>query len=941
LAALLGWAGNLWVYAAEEHAAFLPLQRPQVPEVRDPEQARTPVDRFIQGKLAGLGLSIGPEAERETLIRRVSFLVTGLPPSPEEVDVFLADRGPGAYERMVEGYLASRGFGERWGKLWLDAAGYADSNGYFSADTDRPLAFRYPDYVVRSLNQDKPFDRFVREQIAGDEGAGWRPGQPVTPEIIEQLEATHFLRNGQDGSGESDGNPDEVRVDRYYALESSMQVIGSCLLGVTLQCAKCHEHKFEPIRQEDYYNFQAFLYPAFHIEKWVKPNDRVVMAALPGEQEAWEANEKILDARKAAALAGFNAWHAAHRPAGLVLFEDSFEDPQGWMERWSNQAPGDDLPAGNPPVSFDPASAPSASVASGVLRLREGGGSGDRWLSTRRAFSWRPATNGAWIQVTFALKATRLESGDASAERIGYVIGAHDFNDNSTTEGGNILVDGHPGGASQVHVDYPGSDSRSRGEIGGTGYEAGRRYGVRLTRESNEKVLLEHLVDEVPEGKRLHLDAAEVTDGGFGFEFCCGRSFVVDDVRVEASVEKDPAWSDRQSRFRLAESERRVALDTELKAIAAERRPKPGRIAWVSDVVSDLPSVPLLKRGSPKTPGEPVAPAFPGFLGASTAVRQRLESRLLPSGATGTGTASGTSSPKGEGSTGLRRVWAEWLTEPGSRAASLLARVTVNRIWQGYFGEGIVSTPDNLGRSGARPTHPELLEWLASELVDSGWSLKAVHRAILRSAVFRQTSLPTPQALEKDFANRGLSRFPMRRLDAESIRDAMLKVSGRLGGKTSGPYVPTQRNGDGEIVVDEKHPEAFARSVYLQQRRTQVATILGLFDAPSVVFNCTRRPSSTMPLQSLNLLNSDFSLARAGDLASRLRTECGEGDVHRIRRGFRHATGRRPDPVEEKAALEFVRGQREMYAPGDAGERRVWTDFAQSLFALNATLYLE
>lgn len=176
-----------------------------------------------------------PEAERWALIRRVALALTGLPPTPEEIEAFLADddREGMAYARMVERYLASPRFGEAWGKRWLDAAGYADSNGYFNADTDRPLASGTPDYVIRAFNRNLPFDRFVREQLAGDELSGWRPGEPVTPEIIELLEATHFLRNGQDGSGESDGNPDEVRADRYYALESALQIVGSCLMGTT------------------------------------------------------------------------------------------------------------------------------------------------------------------------------------------------------------------------------------------------------------------------------------------------------------------------------------------------------------------------------------------------------------------------------------------------------------------------------------------------------------------------------------------------------------------------------------------------------------------------------------------------------------------------------------------------------------------------------------
>src|SRR4030095_11653967 len=228
------------ISAASNHWAFQPLLGPSVLRAtRHRSRLTNSIDRFIDARLKSENLSFASEAERSTLIRRAAFTVTGLPPTPEEIDAFVHDVRPGAYERSVERYLGSVHYGERWGKHWLDAAGYADSNGYFAADTDRPLAYRYRDYVIRSFNRDKPFHQFVREQPAVDELANWRPGQPATPEIIELLEATHFLRNGQDGSGESDGNPDEVRTDRYYALESEMQIIASSLLGVTMQCAKC------------------------------------------------------------------------------------------------------------------------------------------------------------------------------------------------------------------------------------------------------------------------------------------------------------------------------------------------------------------------------------------------------------------------------------------------------------------------------------------------------------------------------------------------------------------------------------------------------------------------------------------------------------------------------------------------------------------------------
>ncbi len=225
------------VAGAEErvHWAFRPPVRPAVPAVRHPQSARTAIDRFILSALEARGLALSAEADRATLIRRVSFDLTGLPPAPAEIDTFVADPSPDAYERMVERTLASPHYGERWGKHWLDAAGYADSNGYFNADTDRPLAYKYRDYVIRALNADKPYARFVQEQLAGDELAGYEPGGDVTPAMAELLTATHFLRNAPDGTGESDGNPDEVRTDRLTVLEGTVQQTMNCLLGLTIQ----------------------------------------------------------------------------------------------------------------------------------------------------------------------------------------------------------------------------------------------------------------------------------------------------------------------------------------------------------------------------------------------------------------------------------------------------------------------------------------------------------------------------------------------------------------------------------------------------------------------------------------------------------------------------------------------------------------------------------
>jgi hypothetical protein len=672
-----------------DHWAFGPARAPSTPMVRNSVGVRSAVDRFIQRALEEERLSLGPPADRTTLIRRLSFDLTGIPPSPDEVAAFVNDTEPNACNRLVDRLLASPHYGERWGKYWLEASGYSESNGYFSADSDRPLAYRYRDYVIRAFNADRPLDQIVCEQLAGDELAGQRQSHYASNEVIDQLVATHFLRNGQDGTGESDGNPDEVKADKYAVLEGAIQIIGSSLLGLTLQCAKCHDHKFEPVTQKDFYQLQAVLFPAFNVEHWVKPNDRSVIAGPRTEQLRWEAHDKAIDCQ---------------------------------IE------------------------------------------------SLKRSFASEPGA---------------------------------------------------------------------------------------------------------------------------------------------AKKEKD--------------------LEKVLEAINSRRHPNPGLIAWVADVSSSPSEIPLLVRGDLATPGPKVGPGVPAFLTDPD------------NGYTPTPPFPGCSS------TGRRLALARWLTRPGTRPAALLARVLANRIWQHHFGTGLAATSENLGYTGSPPTHPELLELLSAELVRSGWSAKALHRLILCSSVFRQSSSRDQRASERDPDNRLLARFPLRRLDAEAIRDAMLAASGELDDRQGGPYVPTDRTSSGDVVVAEGSPGATRRSIYLQQRRTQINSLLEVFDAPSLVTTCTRRSPSTIPLQSLSLLNSDFVTTRARKLAARLDRDCaGEAarrgeDEPRIVRAFQLTVNRAPVADELNATRRFLQAQRLYYAT-DAKRgpnHDAWADLCQMLLASNAFLYVD
>jgi hypothetical protein len=898
----------------DTHWAFRKPGRPETPVVKQQTLIRNALDAHVATQLEAAGLTMSPEANRETLIRRVALDLTGVPPSIEEIDRFVSAESPQAYEDMVEQYLASPRYGERWGKHWLDAAGYADSNGYFSADTDRPLAYRYRDYVIRSINADKPFDRFIREQLCGDELVRFRPGETVQPEEIDLLEATHFLRNGQDGTDIGVQEPEAFEIDRRAALEAVVQVTATSLLGLSVHCARCHDHKYDPITQKEYYQLQAVFFPAFNPQDWINPRDRVIFAYLPGEKEHWEQRDSDLKQQLALLKDDYFTWVNANREPAEVLFEEVFGE--GWESRWSATAPGDDKASDE--IAINGAEPNSARVQEGTLRVIAG--SGEAWLSTTQAFDWTPDENGDWIQATFDLVDNKVSGGPA--ERIGYNIAVHDFDDSGPHDGGNILIDGNPTTATNIYRDYPGDDQTSAGSIGVQGYVPGRNYGVRVTNMGEGSYRLEHIVDGLPDSATLNLTAADLPAGGFSFFYCVNRSFVVDNVRIERSTASKNATVDVTA-IRRALEERRTEYETKRRELAAQRTPEPGRpIAWVSDKSGRAPVVPFLTRGLYHLRDGDVLP------GALATLSEPGEEYTAPTIAPDAAT------------TGRRTAFADWLLRPNSRPSALMARVHVNRVWRQYFGRGIVATTDNLGIGGSPPSHPELLEELAAGFIADGWSQKALHRRIVTSAVYRQSSAPRPDGLARDGDNQLWWRWPVRRLEAEIVRDSMLAVAGQLDPQQYGPYVPAKQTAIGEVVADEQVPGALRRSVYLQQRRSQTLSFMKVFDAPSIATVCTTRPSSTVPLQSLALLNSDFAIARAEAFAGRLLTETDGTPRQLVRRAWRTATGRDPTEKEAAVAEEFVETQRALYS-GDSANRWAVADFCQMLLASNAFLYVE
>jgi hypothetical protein len=743
----------------EQDRRFWAFQKPvrsPVPRVRHAERVRTPIDAFILAKLEAKGLALSPDADRVVLLRRVFFDLTGLPPSPEEADAFLTDARPDAYERLVDRLLASPHYGERWGRHWLDAAGYSDSIG---GDNDPGQVFpregmwRYRDYVIRALNDDKPYDRFLIEQLAGDEMDDWRSAPTLTPEKREHLIATGLLRTTVDHTFEDELNRP---FERYQVLHDTIENLTTNLLGLTVACARCHDHKFDPLPQVEYYRLLAVLKPVYNPEAWIKPQNRHLDDVSAKEKEAIERHNAEID-RQVAELNGHIA--AIHRPYETKLFEAK------------------------------------------LAALPE------------------------------AIRADTNAALNTPADK----------------------------------------------------------------RDAVQQYLAKKL------GPLLKVDPAEVTR-------------------------------------RLADAERAKVAALGVQVIVLKnRRQSTGKIqaAW-EDGKGVAPTTHVLRRGNHVAPGAEVQP------GVFAVLTDPHSPTLIPP------------PPPEAQSSGRRTAWARWLTRPDH---PLTARVFVNRVWQRFFGEGIVATSDNFGHLGARPTHPELLDWLATEFVQGGWRMKPLHRLIVTSSVYRQASVCQPDTLGVpgqanpvvlDPGNQLLWRMRLRRLESEAIRDAVLSVSGCLDATMGGPPVPIEPMADGMVVVPTKAlptpTTQWRRSLYLFARRNYNLTLLSVFDQPVMATNCTRRTPSAVPLQSLTLLNDAIMLEQADYFAARV-SAAADSPQKRIELAFRLAFARKPTPRDMASGTLLLQKLAKHYAeeeklPAPEAERRALAKLCHMLLCANEFLYV-
>ncbi len=795
---------------AKDWWSFQPIRQVTPPRTRSAGAVRSPMDAFILAKLEEQGITPGPAADRRTLLRRATLDLTGLTPTLAETGAFLADAAPDAFAKVVERLLASPRHGERWAQQWLDVVRYADTDG-FEVNTERPNAWPYRDYVVRAFNDDKPYDQFVREQLAGDVS-----GEDAATGF---LVASAVLLPGQIGA-------DDVskRLARQDALSEIVGCTGQTFLGLSVGCARCHDHKFDPIPQRDYYAMQAFF-------AGVAYGDRPVRTA--------ETDARL---REAEAL----------KP-GLARIDDALArfEPVAQVLTGRRAAPDarTNIVSFPPPrVAVDPRKNIDRFAPVTTRRLRftiEDCTSLEPCLDELEVFTAGPSPRNV-----------ALASAGTTADASGTLPG-------SELHTLSHLNDGRFG---NEHSWISATQGKGSVELTFAKTETIDRVVWGRDREGK-------FTDRLPTRYRI-----EVADDAGDWRKVAGD----EDRGPFSPTAKSPALV---SVAGLAPDQAKEAA-----SLLDERKRLDARITELSKVpmvyagvFSEPETTRVLHRGDPEQPKDVVAPTVLSALGTLSMPADSADPRR-------------------------RLALGGWITGP---AAPLTARVMANRVWQGHFGVGLVETASDFGTTGARPTHPDLLDWLAGELVRSGWSVKHLHRLILGSATYARSGRIDRAALAKDADSRLLWRFPSRRLEAETIRDSMLAVSGRLDLKAGGRGFDLFRSRgglDGFPPVESFGPEGHRRMVYAHKVRMEHESVFGAFDCPDAGQTTARRRQSTTPIQALNLFNSRFTLDEAKAFAARIETEAPPGADPAAKAGLAYqlAFGRVPGPDELASAVPLV-----------------------------------
>jgi hypothetical protein len=848
---------------APRHWAYIVPSRPPLPTVENKAWSKNPIDSFILGQLKRRGLAPSPEAGKETLIRRLSLDLTGLPPTIEEIDQFLADQSSDGYEKLVERLLASPHYGERWGRWWLDAARYADTNG-FEKDLPRSI-WAYRDWVINAFNRDMPFDQFTVEQLAGDLLPRPTPDQRI---------ATGFLRNSMLNQ-EGGVDPEQFRVE---GIIDRVDTIGKAFLGLTIACAQCHTHKFDPIEHREYYQFFAFLNSDDEPEIEV-PDPKVltkrteIEAAIAKIEDELVAHTPELTQRLAdwERKAGYDAsqWTVLDDTTIFAAFGTKFDK----LEDGSFLAKGDNSTSNNYKIT---ARTKLTNISGFRLELltdqslpRGGPGratDGSLFVSEFSVEAAPMAEPESVTKISLTGPTTDFERPDFPVKNV--VDG--DFKTHWSSDAGPgrrnldrkmVFVAGQPVGFEGGTILTLQVAQKSDQTISLRGGKPNiGRFRLSVTRTQNPQA------DPLPAGVRhiLAIPASERTKEQQRDVFGYYRTTI-------------PEWAEANGR--IDELMKNWPYGPTTLALAPRHQPRENRI---------------FRRGDWKRPAELVTPGTPAIL------------HPLPPDA-----------PRNR--VGLAR----WIVDSHN---PLTARVIVNRIWQQYFGAGLVTTPEDFGSRCEPPSHPDLLDWLAVEFRETGWSIKHMHRLIVTSAAYRQSSRVTPQLLEADPANRWLARAPRLRAEAEVIRDIALSAGGLLSGRVGGPSVfpPIP---DGVMTLGFGAPmkwetstgeDRYRRAMYTFWKRSVPYPSLLVFDAPNADAACTRRIRSDTPLQALTTLNDQVFMEAAQALALRVFKEGGANDRAKMVHAFRLCTGRRPDDFELQQLLSLLREQ-QTYFTGRTG----------------------
>ncbi len=864
--------------AKSSHWAFRPPARPPLPDVKQSGRVRNPIDQFVLARLDKERLRPAPETDRVTLIRRLSLDLIGLPPTIEEVDAFLADARERAYEILVERLLASPHYGERWGRIWLDAARYADSDGF---EKDKPrFVWAFRDWVTNALNRDLPYDQFIIAQLAGD----------LLPDATQDhIVATGFLRNSMINE-EGGVDPEQFRMEAMF---DRMDAIGKSILGLTIQCAQCHSHKYDPLTQAEYYRMFAFLNNDHEANVAVyAPEEKMRRAEIFRKIREIEDELKHRNSDWPGKLAAWEAQVRGDQPTWTVVKPD--HDSSGGQKHYVLDD-GSILAQGYAPTKHETPFTVKTDVENiTAVRLellndpnlpRGGPGRSIAGLCALTEFklSAAPADEPSKTQELKIASATadanpperdleQIYFDKTTRRRItGPIAFALDRKD-ETAWG----IDVGPGRSNvprnavfvlEKPVSFPAGTlltfklTQNHGGWNSDDNQNNNLGRFRLSVTSQPGTVADPLPARVREILAIPSDQRSAAQQDSVFSFW--RTTVAEWKEVNDAIES--CW-------------REHPIGSTQLVLVPRDSPRETR---------------MLQRGDFLKPGEPVSVGVPAFL------------HPLPPGAPAN-----------------RLTFARWLADRGSPTT---ARAIVNRVWQSYFGTGLVSTSEDLGTQSEPPSHPELLDWLAVDFMDRGWSLKHLHRLIVTSATYRQSSRVTPELFARDPYNRLLARGPRLRVDAEIVRDIALAASGLLNDKIGGPSVhpplpefmtqPPVSYGP-KSWPEDKGPNRYRRALYTFRFRSIPYPVLQAFDAPNGDFACVRRTRSNTPLQALMTLNESIFVECSQSLALQTLRNGGRCDADRLTFAFRRCVARKPTREESAELLSLFRKQKQRVADG-------------------------